>query len=307
MEKLIIIGSGPAGLTAAIYAARADLKPLLFAGVEPGGQLMWTTEVENFPGFPEGIQGPELMNKMMKQAERFGTRIQNEKVTKADFSGKPLKLWVGEKEYAAKAVIIATGAEAKWLNLPSETKLRGKGVSACATCDGFFFKGKDVVVVGGGDTALEEATFLTKFANKVTVLVRGEALSGSKAMQNRAVADEKITLMYNTSVVEVLGENAMEGLKIKNATTGEESEIKAQGLFVAIGHAPASEVFAEEIELGKMGYIQVKDHSLTNIEGVFVSGDVHDYKYRQAITAAGMGCMAALDAQRYLEEKEAGE
>lgn len=303
MEKLIIIGSGPAGLTAAIYAARADLAPLLFAGIEPGGQLMTTTEVENFPGFPEGIQGPELMQKMIKQAERFGTRIVNEKVSKADFSGIPLKLWAGEQAYEAAAVIIATGAEAKWLELPSEQRLRGKGVSACATCDGFFFKGKDVAVVGGGDTAIEEATFLTKFAKRVTLVVRGSELAASKAMQHRVKADEKITILYQSQVEEVLGENAVNGLKVKNRETGAITEVAVQGLFVAIGHRPASEVFAEQITLGKQGYIEVHDRTLTNIPGVFVAGDVHDWKYRQAITAAGMGCMAALDAQRYLEER----
>jgi thioredoxin reductase (NADPH) len=301
MEKLIIIGSGPAGYTAAIYASRADLQPLLFAGKEPGGQLMTTTDVENYPGFPEGIQGPELMQLMHKQAERFGTRIENMDIKKADFSEQPFRVWTAEKAYEAKAVIIATGAEAKWLGLESEQRLRGRGVSACATCDGFFFKGKDVAVVGGGDTALEEATFLTKFAKSVVVLVRGDALKASKAMQHRAEADKKISFRYQTVVEEVLGESSVTGLTVKNTESGTTEELSVQGLFVAIGHTPSVEAFGDQVELGKMDYIVVRDNTKTNIPGVFVAGDVHDYRYRQAVTAAGMGCMAALDAQHFLE------
>lgn len=306
MEKLIIIGSGPAGLTAAIYAARADLRPLVFAGSEPGGQLMTTTDVENYPGFPEGIQGPELMDRMRRQAERFGARLENVDVTKVDFSGRPLRLWAGGEAHEAEAVIIATGAKAKWLGLESEQRLRGRGVSSCATCDGFFFKGKEVAVVGGGDTAMEEATFLTRFATKVTILVRDRKLNASKAMQHRAEKDPKITFRYNTEVEEVLGEDAVVGLKLKNKETGETEELPVQGLFVAIGHAPATKIFEGHVELGAMGYLVVRDRSRTSVPGVFVSGDVHDFRYRQAVTAAGMGCMAALEAQHYLEGNGSG-
>lgn len=302
MEKLIIIGSGPAGLTAAIYASRADLQPLLFAGPEPGGQLMTTTDVDNYPGFPEGIQGPALMDKMQKQAERLGTRIVQASVDRADFSGTRHRVWAAGKEYEATAVIIATGAQAKWLELPNEQRLRGKGVSACATCDGFFFKGKDIAVVGGGDTAMEEATFLTRFAKNVTILVRDGSLKASKAMQHRAEKDPKITFLYAMEVQDVLGEESVTGVRVKNRESGKELELSVQGVFIAIGHNPASAVFAEQIKLGTHGYIQVHDNTKTNIDGVFVAGDVHDWKYRQAVTAAGMGCMAALDAQRYLEE-----
>jgi thioredoxin reductase (NADPH) len=304
-EKLIILGSGPAGLTAAIYAARAELKPLLIEGAEPGGQLMQTTEVENFPGFEHGIQGPELMDVMREQSMRFGTRFEIGYVTEVDVSSRPMKLKTADKEFTCDAVIISTGASAKWLNLPSETKLRGKGVSACATCDGFFFKGKDIAVVGGGDSAMEEANFLTKFANSVTILVRGDALRASKVMQERAKKNPKISFLFNTGIEEVLGETAMTGLKIKNLADGSVKELALQGLFLAIGHSPNTKLFAGKLDLDEVGYIKVKAHSTeTNIEGVFAAGDVADHKYRQAISAAGTGCMAALDAERFLANHE---
>lgn len=298
----IIIGSGPAGLTAALYAARAELKPLVIAGHKPGGQLMDTTEVENFPGFINGIMGPELMENMMKQAERFGTQIKQEIVTGADFKNKPFKIVTDKAEYKAKSVIIATGADANWLNLPSEQKLRGKGVSACATCDGFFFKGKDLVVAGGGDSAMEEANFLTRFASSVTIVHRRPEFRASKIMLKRAEDNPKIKFIKDSTILEVLGENSVEGVKIKNNATGEESVLKVQGLFVAIGHTPAGSVFAKAgIKVNEKGYVEASEHTRTNIEGVFVAGDVQDHRYRQAITAAGMGCMAALDAEKYLE------
>jgi thioredoxin reductase (NADPH) len=299
----IIIGSGPAGLTAALYAARAELKPLVLAGLKPGGQLMDTTEVENFPGFPEGIMGPELMENMMKQVKKFGTEILPENVTAADFKNQPFKITTDKAEYLAKTIIIATGADANWLNLPSEQKLRGKGVSACATCDGFFFKGKDIVVVGGGDSAMEEATFLTKFANTVTIVHRRPEFRASKIMLKRAQDNQKIKFIADATILEVLGEKSVEGLKIKDNQSGQESVLPVQGLFVAIGHTPATKIFAEAgVETDQKGYIVVKNHTHTNIEGVFVAGDVNDPRYRQAVSAAGMGCMAALDVEKYLEK-----
>lgn len=301
----IIIGSGPAGLTAALYAARAELKPLVLAGLKPGGQLMDTTEVENFPGFPEGIMGPELMENMMKQVKKFGTEILPENVTAADFKNQPFKITTEKAEYFAKTVIIATGADANWLNLPSEQKLRGKGVSACATCDGFFFKGKDIAVAGGGDSAMEEATFLTKFANTVTIVHRRPEFRASKIMLKRAQDNPKIKFVADATVVEVLGEKSVEGLRIKDNSSGTESVLPIQGLFVAIGHTPAAKIFAAAgIEIDQKGYIVVKNHTHTNIEGVFVAGDVNDPRYRQAVSAAGMGCMAALDVEKYLADKE---
>jgi thioredoxin reductase (NADPH) len=300
-EKLIIIGSGPAGLTAAIYAARAELSPLVIAGLNPGGQLMLTSEVENFPGFIDGIQGPELMQNMQKQAERFGARIVNEDVTSVDFSAKPFKIKTESKEFQSDSVIIATGAEANWLGLESEQRLRGKGVSACATCDGFFFKGKDVVVVGGGDSAMEEANFLTKFANKVHLLHRRDSFKASKIMLERAKSNPKIQIHTNTQVVEVLGENSVTGVEILDTSTGEKSVLDVQGYFAAIGHTPVTKLFSSAgVETNQAGYITPKEHTQTNIEGVFVAGDVHDHRYRQAITAAGWGCAAALDAEKYL-------
>jgi len=300
----IIIGSGPAGLTAALYASRAEIKPLLFAGLTPGGQLSQTSEVENFPGFPEGVMGPELMDKMTKQAERFGTKILYEMVNSVDFSKTPFVVRADTGEYLTKTVIIATGAEANWLGLPNEQRLRGKGVSACATCDGFFFKGKDLVVVGGGDSAMEEALFLTKFATHVTILHRREEFRASKIMLKRAQEHPKISFMTDTVVVDVLGENSVEGMKVKSNKTGEEQVLKVSGYFAAIGHTPSSKIFKDAgIETNEKGYIKVHDNTRTNIQGVFVAGDVDDPRYRQAVSAAGMGCMAALDAQRFLEQQ----
>ncbi len=304
-HKLIIIGAGPAGLTAALYAARAELEPTVMAGIAPGGQLMLTTEVENFPGFPEGIQGPELMANMTKQVERFGTKMIYEDVLSVDFKSNPFVLKTANAEYKAKSVIIATGAEANWLNLESEQKLRGKGVSACATCDGFFFKEKDVVVIGGGDSAMEEANFLTKFASHVTVVHRRDEFKASRIMLKRAQDNPKIEFVTNVTVTEVLGENSVEGIRVKDNATGEEREIKAQGYFAAIGHTPATKIFREAgIDTNEKGYIEPKEFTMTNIPGVFVAGDVHDHRYRQAITAAGEGCKSALDVEKYLEALE---
>lgn len=305
IHNVVIIGSGPAGLTAALYAARAELKPVVIAGLTPGGQLTQTTEVENFPGFPEGIQGPDLMQNMTKQVERFGTEITYESVTSVDFTQKPFTVKTDTKELKAKAVIIATGADANWLNLPNEQRLRGKGVSACATCDGFFFKGKDVVVIGGGDSAMEEANFLTKFATSVTIIHRRADFKASKIMLKRAQDNPKIKFVTNVTVVDVLGETTVEGIRVKDNGTGEEQTIPAGGYFAAIGHTPATKVFANSgIEINDKGYIVPKEFTETNIPGVFVSGDVHDHRYRQAITAAGEGCKAALDAEKYLAEHE---
>ena len=304
---VVIIGSGPAGFTAAIYAARANLKPLLFEGQlkggQPGGQLMLTTEVENYPGFPQGIQGPEMMELFRKQAERFGTELVREDVEKVDFSKRPFKLTAGGKDYSARTVIISTGASANWLNLPSEKALQGFGVSACATCDGFFFKGKEVVVVGGGDSAVEEATFLTKFATKVTMIHRRDALRASKIMQERAKNNPKIDFIWDSEVTDIKdpSQKKVTAVALKNLKTGAVSEKKCDGIFMAIGHTPNSQVFKGQIELDAKGYIVVRDGSFTNVKGVFACGDVQDFKYRQAITAAGSGCMAALDAERFLE------
>lgn len=307
VKKLIIIGSGPAGLTAAIYAARAELKPLLIAGTVYGGQLMLTTDVGNYPGFVEDIKGPELIDRMLKQAQRFGTEVVFADATGVDFSAPPPKVKTDSETYEAEAVIIATGASARWLGLPSETRLRGKGVSSCATCDGFFFRGKKVVVIGGGDVAMEDAIFLTKFATEVTVIHRRDTLRASKIMQKRVMENPKIKFIWDTEVTEVLGDKEVTGIKLKNVRTEERKNLAVQGLFVAIGHDPNTKFLAGSgLELDAKGYVKIYDESRTSIEGVFVSGDVHDFTYRQAITAAGAGCKAAMDAERWLGEKESG-
>lgn len=305
--KVIIIGSGPAGFTAGIYTARANLKPLIFEGNQPGGQLMITTEVENYPGFPDGIMGPELMDLFRRQAEKFGAICLTKDVTKVDFSNRPFKIWSNDEMYTADAVIIATGAKAKLLNLESEKKYFGYGVSACATCDGFFFKDLDVAVVGGGDTAIEEATFLTKFASKVIIIHRRDELRASKIMQERAFKNPKISFIWNSVVEEVLGKEengrkSVTGLKLKNVKSGETSEIKVEGLFIAIGHEPNTQIFKGQIEMLETGYIKLSGNgTATSIPGVFAAGDVADPVYRQAITAAGSGCAAAIDVERFLE------
>ncbi|TMD26995.1 MAG: thioredoxin-disulfide reductase [Chloroflexi bacterium] len=299
--KVIIVGSGPAGLTAAIYAARANLEPIVLAGSAPGGQLMITSDVENYPGFPDGIQGPDLMATFRAQAERFGTHIVDVDIERVDFSARPFRLWARGVEYKAQAVIVATGASALWLGLDSETRLRGRGVSACATCDGFFFRGKEIAVVGGGDTALEEATFLTRFATKVHLLHRRDGFRGSKIMVDRAKANPKIEMHYNTKVEEVLGEAHVEGLRVSDTTTGAERTMDAEGLFIAIGYKPNTDVFKDWLEVDDKGYLTVRDETGSKIEGVFIAGDVHDHRYRQAVTAAGEGCKAAIDAERWLE------
>ena len=299
-RKLAIIGSGPAGLTAAIYAGRANLEPIVLAGNVPMGQLMITSDVENYPGFPKGVMGPELMQLFREQAERFGSTIVERDVTRVDFSERPFRLWVGDDEYRADAVIVATGASALWLGLPTEEEFRGRGVSACATCDGFFFRGRDIAVVGGGDTALEEATFLTRFANKVTMLVRRDEFRGSRIMQERAERDPKIEIIWNREVVEVKGEMTVSSLTLRDTKTGETSELEVQGLFIAIGYKPNTDLFAGQLRVGEGGYLEVVDETGSGIEGVFVAGDVHDHRYRQAVTAAGDGCKAAIDAERWL-------
>jgi thioredoxin reductase (NADPH) len=305
MERLIIIGSGPAGLTAAVYAARANLAPLVLAGYQYGGQLMFTTEVENYPGFPNGILGPELMEAFRAQAERFGAKIENVEATRVDFSGRPLRVWAGDDEYAADSVIVATGASARWLEIPGEAQLRGRGVSTCATCDGAFFKERNIVVVGGGDSAMEEALFLTRFGTKVTVVHRRDALRASKIMADRALAHPKIEFIWNTAVVEAKGESHLQSLVLENLVTGERRDFTADAVFIAIGHDPNTEIFAGQLELDKAGYIVSPDGVHTKVPGVFVGGDVYDIRYKQAVTAAGMGCKASLEAEKYLEEVDA--
>jgi thioredoxin reductase (NADPH) len=305
--KCLIIGSGPAGYTAAIYASRADLKPILYTGMEPGGQLTTTTEVDNFPGYPEGVDGPTMMIQLQQQAERFGTEVRIGMVTQVEFSsevGGWHKVTVdGSKKIEARSIIISTGATAKYLGLPSEQRLRGGGVSACAVCDGFFYKGQDVAIVGAGDTAAEEATYLSNICKSVTMLVRKESMRASKAMQHRVNNTPNLKVLYSTEVEEVLGEHVVEGLKIFNNVTGEKSEIPVTGLFVAIGHKPNTDVFKGQLEMDETGYLITKGKSTkTNKPGVFAAGDVQDKEYRQAVTAAGTGCMAALDAERYLAE-----
>lgn len=333
MYDVVVIGSGPAGYTAALYSSRAFLKTLILAGNQVGGQLTTTTEVDNYPGFAKGILGPELVEAMKKQVERFGTEVVVAEGTKVDFASQPFKIWSGDKLYEAKSVIISTGASAKYLGLPSETRLMGKGVSACATCDGFFFKGKEVVVVGGGDTAMEEATFLTKFATKVTIIHRREEFRASAIMLDRAKKDPKISFLTNKIVEEVLGDTAVTGVRMKDGKTGEVTEIPTQGFFLAIGHKPSTDVFKNVIELDEKGYVvtcgrlaedtlhgkvlpqgklealkaDVAHHYMstgTNVMGVFAAGDCVDFRYRQAIVAAGQGCMAAMDAEKWLAEHD---
>lgn len=300
MYDVIIIGSGPAGLTAAIYTTRANLKTLVIAGGRWGGQLMLTTEVENFPGFPDGIQGPQLMMNMRKQAEKFGTEFVDEDFSKADFSKTPFKVEASDKTYTAKSVIIATGANTKWLDVKGEKEKIGRGVSSCAPCDAAFFRDKNVIVVGGGDSAMEEALVLTKFASLVTVVHRSDFLRASDIMQKRAKENPKIKFIFNAEIIEVLGEQKVTAVKIKDNKTNKISQMPIDGVFVAIGHIPNTQVF-KDIELDTKGFIKVHDHYLTNKEGVFVAGDVHDAKYKQAITAAGYGCAAALEAQNWLD------
>jgi len=304
-EKLAIIGSGPAGYTAALYAARANLTPVLFEGMQPGGQLTITTEVENYPGFVEGVMGPELMERMKGQAERFGTRFVPAEITRVDLSARPFRLWTDTEEYTAHALIVATGASAKWLGIPSEKAYQGKGVSACATCDGFFFRGVDVAVVGGGDTALEEATFLTKYARKVYLVHRRSELRGSKVMQERARKNPKIEFVWNQTVDEVLGDGkAVTGLRLKSTKDGSTRDLLVQGFFLAIGHEPNTGVFKGQLEMNDVGYLLVRSPSTrTSVDGVFAAGDVADPSYRQAVTAAGSGCAAAIDAERWLGEQ----
>jgi thioredoxin reductase (NADPH) len=303
-EKVTIVGSGPAGLTAAIYAARADLDPLMVEGAQAGGQLMLTTEVENYPGFPDGIMGPELMDQFRKQAERFGTRIVTADVTKVDLTSSPFKLWVGADEYESEAVIISTGASARWLEVPGEDSLRGFGVSACATCDGFFFKEKELVVVGGGDSAMEEALFLTKFASKVTIIHRRDEFRASKIMAQRALDHPKIEVMWDSVVDEIVGDGTVTGVVVRNTHSGETTPFATDGVFVAIGHTPNTSLFEGQLDLNDKGYIETHRGTATSVEGVFAAGDVVDYVYRQAITAAGSGCAAAIDAERWLEARE---
>ncbi len=300
-RKVLIIGSGPAGLTAALYAARANLEPIVIGGYTPLGQLMITSDVENYPGFPHGIQGPELMQLFREQAEGFGAQIVERDATKVDFSQRPFHVWAGDDEYVADAVIVATGASALWLGLPSEEAFRGRGVSACATCDGFFFRDREIAVVGGGDTALEEALFLTRFASKVTMLVRRDQFRGSKIMQDRVLNHPKVEVLWNKQVLEVQGENTVGTLRLKDTATGEESDLGVQGLFIAIGYKPNTDLFMGKLKTDERGYLEIVDETGSGIEGVFVAGDVHDHRYRQAVTAAGDGCKAAIDAERWLE------
>lgn len=303
----IVIGSGPAGLTAAIYASRGKLKTLVIAGEEPGGQLTLTTDVEDFPGFPEVIQGPELMTRMKKQAQRLGADFVDGNVTSVDFSSNPFKIATNSGSFSGKTIVLATGASAKWLGLPSEQKLIGKGVSSCAVCDAAFFRDKKIALVGGGDAAMKEALFLTKFASEVNVIHRRDKLRAFQALQDRAFSNPKIKFIWNSVIEEVLGENKVEGVTIKNLKTSKITNMKIDGLFVAVGHKPNTQFLKGQIDLDKKGYVVIIDNTKTSIPGVFAGGDVHDWRYQQAVTAAGAGCMAAMDAQDWLEEKEAVE
>lgn len=300
-SKVIIIGGGPAALTAAIYSSRANLDTTVIAGYQSGGQLMLTSDVENFPGFPDGIMGPELMDGMRRQAERFGSKFVDADATRVDFSGRTKKVFVENEVYEGEAVIVATGASAMWLNLPSEERLRGRGVSSCATCDGFFFRGKEIAVVGGGDSALEEALFLTKFATKVILLHRRDKFRASKIMQDRVFKHPKIEVVVDSAIEEILGENKVQGIRVHNFKTGETREISLEGVFVAIGHRPNTDIFNGWLDMNDKGYLTVVNESETNVKGVFVAGDVYDFRYRQAVTAAASGCKAALDTEHYLE------
>ena len=311
-HEVVILGSGPAGLTAAIYTARANLKPVVIEGEpsstgdQPGGQLMITTDVENYPGFPSGVLGPDLMRDFRSQAERFGAQMVTEKATKVDFSDRPFKIWVGdtdtEPDYLSETVIVSTGAQSIMLGLEAEERMVGRGLSTCATCDGFFFRDQEIAVVGGGDSAMEEATFLTKFASKVTIIHRRDQLRASRIMQERAFANEKIEFLWNHVVTDLLGEEKLQGAQVQNTQTGEESDLDVTGLFIAIGHTPNTGLFAGQLDMKENGYLTTDaDSTRTNVEGVFACGDVQDDYYRQAVTAAGSGCMAAIEAERWLE------
>ena len=303
-RNVVILGSGPAGYTAALYAARANLKPLVLKGLEAGGQLMLTTDVENYPGFPDGIMGPELMEAMEKQAARFEAEIVAQSATRVDLSERPFRVWAGDHEWRAVTVIVATGATAKWLDVPGEERLRGRGVSACATCDGFFFRDRDLVVVGGGDTAMEESTFLTKFANKVSIVHRRDEFRASKIMQDRALSNPKVDVIWDTEVDKVTGDDAVTGVTLRNVRSGELTDFPTDGVFMAIGHTPNTQLFEGQLELTNNGYIVIEEPTTkTSVPGVFAAGDVTDSIYRQAVTAAGQGCKSAMDAERFLEHE----